>query len=128
MVDVRVATVELAEQCAAVQRGLRAERLGRRELSELEHNLEDMLDALKPRWGTLEHALGPTPEVRLARAALRALEESVQWAHAYRKHAPLRERRERVVCGFEGALGASQLLHRVAPFHRGPQIAECRAE
>jgi hypothetical protein len=114
----------MEERCVAIQRELRRDRLGRRELSGFERDLEWLLDELALRWRNLAAELGPTPEVRLAQAALRALEESVRWARSFRKHAPLRERRERIERGLEGAAGAALLLRRVESLRSGPQFAE----
>jgi hypothetical protein len=116
-------TADAAAMCAAVQRGLRGERLTRRELSDCEHGLERVLAVVEPRWTTAERALGPTPEVRLGGAAVNALAESVSWARRFRKHAPLRERRERIELGLQGALGAITLMGRIEALLVGPQLA-----
>lgn len=116
------AASELEETGRRIELQLRREHLTRLDLSGLEAELHDMLAELNQWLAETLDRRGSTPDLVLASAALRALEDSTEWARCYRKHAPLGERREHIASGLQGALGAIGLVRR-AELSSGPHSA-----
>jgi hypothetical protein len=123
MRDSILSGVQLEKMLLAVEHGLQREHLDRLELSELEGALAIVADELDRRLKQATGHLGRTPDLVLARAAMSALSDSVDWARRYRKHAPLRERRERIAGGLQGAEGALNLLRRAGELDVGSEPA-----
>lgn len=110
MVVARPTVEQVRELSRRIERVLGTDHLNRAELSLLEAQLAALVDDLQACVDAAAHYTGSTTDVRLAGTALLAVKESAQWARMYRKHAPLRQRRERLQMGVEGALGVVSSL------------------